>query len=171
MSKVTIIGAGLAGSEAAWQAAEAGVEVLLYEMRPQKMSPAHHTGDFAELVCSNSLGSNAVENAGGLLKEELRQLNSIIIEAADATKVPAGGALAVDRQNFSNYITEKIAKHPRISVINQEITSLDEIQGITIIASGPLTSPALAEVLKKITGEQYFYFYDAAAPIVIACFN
>lgn len=167
MVTIRIIGAGLAGSEAAWQAAEAGIEVELCEMRPVKMTPAHHTGLFAELVCSNSLGSEAMENVGGLLKEELRRLKSLIIEAADETRIPAGGALAVDREKFSGYITERITNHPRIRRINIEITDL-EYAGITIIATGPLTSPLMAEALREITGEQYLYFYDAAAPVVTA---
>eukprot|EP00825_Cyclidium_porcatum_P046934 TRINITY_DN7503_c0_g1_i1.p1 TRINITY_DN7503_c0_g1~~TRINITY_DN7503_c0_g1_i1.p1 ORF type:complete len:440 (-),score=32.75 TRINITY_DN7503_c0_g1_i1:48-1367(-) len=167
MVTIRIIGAGLAGSEAAWQAAEAGIEVELCEMRPVKMTPAHHTGLFAELVCSNSLGSEAMENVGGLLKEELRRLKSLIIEAADETRIPAGGALAVDREKFSGYITERITNHPRIRRINIEITDL-EYAGITIIATAPLTSPLMAEALREITGEQYLYFYDAAAPVVTA---
>lgn len=166
MSKVTIIGAGLAGSEAAWQIAEAGFDVELYEMRPQVMSPAHHTDQFAELVCSNSLRGATIENAVGLLKEEMRQLNSLIIKAADATKVPAGGALAVDRDAFSKYITDTLKQHPRVTVINQEITEIPEATPL-IIASGPLTSPVLSEKIGEITGSQYLYFYDAAAPILV----
>jgi methylenetetrahydrofolate--tRNA-(uracil-5-)-methyltransferase len=165
--KVTVIGAGLAGSEAAWQIAKAGINVDLYEMRPLKMTPAHHTPLFAELVCSNSLRAAAIENAVGLLKEEMRNLSSLIMEAADATRVPAGGALAVDRTAFSEYITEKIVKHPLITVIHEEITKLpDNMEQPLVIASGPLTSPDLSEKLAKLTGEDYCYFYDAAAPIV-----
>jgi len=166
VSKVTIIGAGLAGSEAAWQVAEAGFDVELYEMRPHVMPPAHHTGQFAELVCSNSLRGAAVENAVGLLKEEMRQLNSLIMKAADATKVPAGGALAVDREAFSKYITDTLRQHPRVTIINQEVTEIPEDSPI-IIASGPLTSEALSEAISRMTGSQYLYFYDAAAPILV----
>lgn len=166
MAKVTIIGAGLAGSEAAWQVAEAGFDVELYEMRPHVMPPAHHTDQFAELVCSNSLRGATVENAVGLLKEEMRQLNSLIIKAADATKVPAGGALAVDREAFSKYITDTLKKHPRVQIMNQEVTEIPEAE-LLIIASGPLTSPALSQKIGKLTGSQYLYFYDAAAPILV----
>jgi len=166
VSKVTIIGAGLAGSEAAWQVAEAGFDVELYEMRPQVMSPAHHTDQFAELVCSNSLRGAAVENAVGLLKEEMRILNSLIMKAADATRVPAGGALAVDREAFSKYITDTLRQHPRITIINQEVTEIPEVSTL-IIASGPLTSLALSEAIGRMTGSKYLYFYDAAAPILV----
>lgn len=166
MAKVTIIGAGLAGSEAAWQVAEAGFEVELYEMRPHVMPPAHHTDQFAELVCSNSLRGATVENAVGLLKEEMRQLNSLIIKAADATKVPAGGALAVDREAFSKYITDTLKEHPRVTIMNQEVTEIPAAE-LLIIASGPLTSPTLSQEIGKLTGSQYLYFYDAAAPIVV----
>lgn len=166
MSKVTIIGAGLAGSEAAWQVAEAGFDVELYEMRPHVMPPAHHTDQFAELVCSNSLRGAALENAVGLLKEEMRQLNSLIMKAADATKVPAGGALAVDREAFSKYITDTLRQHPRVTIINQEVTEIPKASPL-IIASGPLTSEALSEAIGRITGSQYLYFYDAAAPILV----
>ncbi|WP_378957117.1 FADH(2)-oxidizing methylenetetrahydrofolate--tRNA-(uracil(54)-C(5))-methyltransferase TrmFO [Pelosinus sp. sgz500959] len=166
MSKVTIIGAGLAGSEAAWQVAEAGFDVELYEMRPHTMPPAHHTDQFAELVCSNSLRGAAVENAVGLLKEEMRRLNSLIIKAADATKVPAGGALAVDREAFSKYVTDTLKKHPRVKIVNQEVKEIPENAPL-IIASGPLTSPNLSEAIGQMTGRQYLYFYDAAAPIIV----
>jgi len=166
VSKVTIIGAGLAGSEAAWQVAEAGFDVELYEMRPHVMPPAHHTDQFAELVCSNSLRGATVENAVGLLKEEMRRLNSLIIKAADATKVPAGGALAVDRQAFSKYITDTLRQHPRVTIIHQEVTNIPGTSPL-IIASGPLTSPALSEAIGHMTGRQYLYFYDAAAPILV----
>jgi methylenetetrahydrofolate--tRNA-(uracil-5-)-methyltransferase len=166
VSKVTIIGAGLAGSEAAWQVAEAGFDVELYEMRPQVKSPAHHTDQFAELVCSNSLRGATIENAVGLLKEEMRQLNSLIIKAADATKVPAGGALAVDREAFSKYVTDTLKAHPRVTVIHGEVTEIPEAQ-LLIIASGPLTSPTLSTEISKMTGSQYLYFYDAAAPILV----
>ncbi|MBE9387965.1 FADH(2)-oxidizing methylenetetrahydrofolate--tRNA-(uracil(54)-C(5))-methyltransferase TrmFO [Vagococcus salmoninarum] len=161
---VNIIGAGLAGSEAAWQAAEAGVQVNLYEMRKLKKSPAHHTENFAELVCSNSLRANNVTNAVGLLKEEMRRFNSIIINSADQTAVPAGGALAVDRDNFSALITERLRNHPNVKVIDEEVTSIPE--GITIIATGPLTAEALANEISEFTESKGLYFYDAAAPII-----
>ncbi|WP_086347622.1 FADH(2)-oxidizing methylenetetrahydrofolate--tRNA-(uracil(54)-C(5))-methyltransferase TrmFO [Candidatus Enterococcus clewellii] len=161
---VTVIGAGLAGSEAAWQVAQAGVPVTLYEMRPVKKTPAHQTEEFAELVCSNSLRGNGLTNAVGVLKEEMRQLDSIIIGSADETAVPAGGALAVDRDNFSKMITEKIKNHPLITIKNEEITDIPE--GITILATGPLTSESLSEKIKEFNGSEGFYFYDAAAPII-----
>lgn len=161
---VNVIGAGLAGSEAAWQLAEAGVPVNLYEMRPIKSTPAHHTGNFAELVCSNSLRGNALTNAVGVLKEEMRRLHSVVISSADETAVPAGGALAVDRNNFSELITQKVKNHPMVTVISEEITKIPE--GITIIATGPLTSEALAEEIAEYNGCHGFYFYDAAAPIL-----
>ncbi len=167
MAKVTVLGAGLAGSEAAWQLAEAGIAVDLYEMRPKTMTPAHQTGLFAELVCSNSLRAAAIENAVGLLKEEMRQLNSLVMKAADAHSVPAGGALAVDRNDFSRCITETLCNHPRISVIPDEVTAIPEDRPL-VIATGPLTSPALSEAIAKLTGNDYLYFYDAAAPIIAA---
>ncbi|PID02775.1 MULTISPECIES: FADH(2)-oxidizing methylenetetrahydrofolate--tRNA-(uracil(54)-C(5))-methyltransferase TrmFO [unclassified Sporosarcina] len=163
---VNVIGAGLAGSEAAWQLANRGVQVKLFEMRPVKQTPAHHTDKFAELVCSNSLRANNLTNAVGVIKEEMRQLNSLIIQAADDCAVPAGGALAVDRHEFAGNVTEKVRNHPNIEVINEEVKKVPE--GITVIASGPLTSPALAEEIRQLTGEDYLYFYDAAAPIVEA---
>lgn len=167
MKKVIIIGAGLAGSEAAWQAAELGAEVTLYEMRPVKSTPAHKTAGFAELVCSNSLRGAGLENAVGVLKEEMRRLHSIIMEAADATKVPAGGALAVDRHGFSDYVTKKVSEHPRITVIHEELERiLLEDDAITVVASGPLTAGKLAEDIVSWTGNDSLYFYDAAAPIV-----
>ena len=164
--KVTIkvIGAGLAGCEAAYAAARLGVNVELYEMKPHKHSPAHHTDGFAELVCSNSLRSNDTSNAVGLLKAELSALGSIVMEAAYATEVPAGSALAVNRQLFSDYITEKIKNHPNITVTNGEVTEIPE--GIVVIASGPLTSEALADSISKFTGGGELHFFDAAAPIV-----
>lgn len=165
MSKVIVIGAGLAGSEAAWQIAQAGIDVDLFEMRPHIMTPAHHTGNFGELVCSNSLRAAALENAVGLLKEEMRQLNSLIMEAADATKVPAGGALAVDRSAFSEYITASLKQHSRVNIKNEEITVIPD-DSIVVIASGPLTSPKLTETIAAMTSQDYLYFYDAAAPIV-----
>lgn len=164
MTEVNVIGAGLAGSEAAWQAAEAGVKVNLYEMRAIKKSPAHHTENFAELVCSNSLRANNITNAVGLLKEEMRRFNSIIIHSADETAVPAGGALAVDRETFSQAITDKIRNHPNITVIDEEVTTIPE--GITIIATGPLTAEALAGEIAEFTDSEGLYFYDAAAPII-----
>ena len=162
---VNVIGAGLAGSEAAWQIAKRGVQVRLYEMRPVKQTPAHHTDKFAELVCSNSLRANNLTNAVGVIKEEMRQLDSIITEAADNCSVPAGGALAVDRHEFSGYITEKVKNHPLVEVINEEVTEIPD-EGITVIATGPLTSKALADKIQQLTGEDYLYFYDAAAPII-----
>lgn len=164
-TKIKIIGAGLAGCEAAWQAAKLGVNVELYEMKPLKFSPAHHSEGFAELVCSNSLRSNDVSNAVGLLKEELRRMGSLILEAAYATAVPAGSALAVNRDEFSAYITEKIKNHPNITVINQEVVDFN-FDEVTVIASGPLTSEALAERISEITGGNELHFFDAAAPIV-----
>lgn len=161
---VNVIGAGLAGSEAAWQIAKRGIKVRLFEMRPVKQTPAHHTDKFAELVCSNSLRANNLTNAVGVIKEEMRMLDSIIIQSADNSSVPAGGALAVDRHDFSGKVTEAIRNHPLIEIVNEEVTEIPE--GITIIATGPLTSPALAERVKEITGQDYLYFYDAAAPIV-----
>ncbi|WJY28748.1 MULTISPECIES: FADH(2)-oxidizing methylenetetrahydrofolate--tRNA-(uracil(54)-C(5))-methyltransferase TrmFO [Sporosarcina] len=161
---VNVIGAGLAGSEAAWQIANRGVSVRLYEMRPVQQTPAHHTDKFAELVCSNSLRANSLTNAVGVIKEEMRRLDSVIISAADACSVPAGGALAVDRHEFSQHVTDKVRNHPLIEVVNEEVTEIPE--GITVIATGPLTSPALAEKVRQLTGEEYLYFYDAAAPIV-----
>lgn len=162
---ITIIGAGLAGSEAAWQLAERGVKVDLYEMRPTKTTPAHQTDRFAELVCSNSLRGAGIENAVGLLKEEMRRLGSLIMEAADHNAVPAGGALAVDRELFSSEITKRLEQHPCVCVHREEVLSLPQ-EGMTIVASGPLTSDDLADNILKATGEQALSFYDAAAPIV-----
>ena len=161
---IKVIGAGLAGCEAAYAAARLGVKVELYEMKPHKHSPAHHTDGFAELVCSNSLRSNDTSNAVGLLKAELSSLGSIVMEAAYATEVPAGSALAVNRELFSDYITEKIKNHPNITVIEGEVTEIPE--GIVVIASGPLTSEALADSISKFTGGGELHFFDAAAPIV-----
>jgi methylenetetrahydrofolate--tRNA-(uracil-5-)-methyltransferase len=165
MARVTVIGAGLAGSEAAWQIARAGVDVELYEMRPKVMGPAHHGGLFAELVCSNSLRAAALENAVGLLKEELRRLDSLIMRAADACRVPAGGALAVDRQGFGEYVTRTLTDHPRVRVVNEEVAAIPAERPL-VIASGPLTSPALAAAIAALTGEEQLHFYDAAAPLV-----
>lgn len=161
---VNVIGAGLAGSEAAWQIAERGIQVNLYEMRPVKQTPAHHTDKFAELVCSNSLRANGLTNAVGVLKEEMRHLHSVILKAADRCAVPAGGALAVDRHEFAGYVTDAVKNHPNITVFNEEVTTLPE--GITVIATGPLTSEALAKEIQRLTGQEYLYFYDAAAPII-----
>ncbi|MGR6762413.1 FADH(2)-oxidizing methylenetetrahydrofolate--tRNA-(uracil(54)-C(5))-methyltransferase TrmFO [Paenibacillus sp. T2-29] len=165
LQKVTVIGAGLAGSEAAWQIASRGVPVKLYEMRPVVKTPAHHTDKFAELVCSNSLRANGLTNAVGVLKEEMRILNSLVLSAADRHTVPAGGALAVDRDGFSGHITDTLHQHPLIEVVNEELQELPQ-DGIVVVATGPLTSPALSEQIKTLMGEEYFYFYDAAAPIV-----
>ena len=163
--KVKVIGAGLAGSEAAWQLAQRGIEVELYEMRPTKKTPAHHTGNFAELVCSNSLRGDRLENAVGLLKEELRRVGSIIMECAEATRVEAGGALAVDRHGFAAMVTEKVRNHPNITVIEEEITEVPE--GPVIIATGPLTSDAMSDAIGAYFGEtDYLHFFDAAAPLV-----
>jgi len=165
MEQVTVIGAGLAGSEAAWQLAQRGIPVTLHEMKPEKMTPAHKSSDFAELVCSNSLRGAGLENAVGLLKEELRRLGSLIMEAADATRVPAGGALAVDRHGFSAYVTKKIRSHPLITVVEGEVTEIPE--GEVIIATGPLTSDALADTIASLCGENTsLNFFDAAAPLV-----
>ena len=164
---VTVIGAGLAGSEAAWQLAQRGIDVTLCEMKPTKMTPAHETEHFAELCCSNSLRSDQLENAVGLLKEEMRRLGSLILACADATRVEAGGALAVDRHGFAALVTEKVKSHPHITVVPGEVTEIPE--GEVIIASGPLTSDALAEQLQKLLGEDTaLHFFDAAAPLVSA---
>ena len=164
--KVIVIGAGLAGSEAAWQLAKRGVNVDLYEMRPKKMTPAHKTQNFAELVCSNSLRANNITNAVGLLKEEMRRLDSLIIKCADATQVPAGGALAVDRDKFSEMITETIKNHPNINVIEEEITHIPKGDIPVVVATGPLTSDALSQDIRTYTKQEGLYFYDAAAPII-----
>ena len=165
--QVTVIGAGLAGSEAAWQLASRGIQVTLREMKPEKKTPAHETEYFAELCCSNSLRSDQLENAVGLLKEELRRLDSLILSCADATRVEAGGALAVDRHGFARLVTERIAQHPNITVVPGEVTEIPE--GEVVIASGPLTSDALAERLQALLGDDSaLHFYDAAAPLVSA---
>ena len=166
MTKVKVIGAGLAGSEAAWQLAQRGVQVELIEMKPLKMSPAHHSTDFGELVCSNSLRGDRLENAVGLLKEELRRCGSLIMECAEATRVEAGGCLAVDRFGFSAMVTEKIKNHPNITVTAQEVTEVPD--GPVIIATGPLTSDALSEAIGRYFGADYLHFFDAAAPLVTA---
>jgi len=165
VAKIKVIGAGLAGCEAAYIAAELGVQVELYEMKPIKFSPAHHSEGFAELVCSNSLRSNQTSNAVGLLKEEMRLMGSLVMEAAYATEVPAGSALAVNRELFSDYITKKIKNHPNITVINEEFTDIPG-DGITVIATGPLTSEALAKAVSDYTGGTELHFFDAAAPII-----
>ena len=165
MTEVKVIGAGLAGCEAAWQLAERGFRITLYEMKPEKMSPAHHCADFAELVCSNSLRGDRLENAVGLLKEELRRLNSLILSCADATRVEAGGCLAVDRYGFSAMVTERIKSHPNITVVPSEVTQIPA--GPVIVATGPLTSDALSDAIGTYFGDtEYLHFFDAAAPLV-----
>ncbi|NWF54973.1 MAG: methylenetetrahydrofolate--tRNA-(uracil(54)-C(5))-methyltransferase (FADH(2)-oxidizing) TrmFO [Syntrophaceae bacterium] len=165
MQRITIIGGGLAGCEAAWQAARSGISVSLYEMKPHRFSPAHVSPDLAELVCSNSLRSNSLENAVGLLKEELRRLGSLIIAVAAETRVPAGDALAVDRRAFSAAITSHLAKRENIQITREEVVEIPR-EGTVVIASGPLTSPHLADAIRKMTGEEHLYFYDAIAPIL-----
>jgi len=167
MPHINVFGAGLAGCEAAWQAARRGVEVTLYEMKPHKRTPAHHGDGFAELVCSNSLRSDRVTNAVGLLKEELFRMGSLIMEAARATQVPAGSALAVDRDKFSAYITEKIKNHPLITVVEEEVISVPD-EGITVVATGPLTSDPMAEWIREHVAGEGLHFFDAVAPIVDA---
>ena len=166
MNKATVIGAGLAGSEAAWQLAQRGIQVELIEMKPHKMTPAHHSANFGELVCSNSLRGDRLENAVGLLKEELRRLGSLIISCADATRVEAGGCLAVDREGFSALITQRLKEHPNITVVAKEVTEVP--QGPVIVATGPLTSDAMADAIGKYFGQDYLHFFDAAAPLVTA---
>ena len=166
MNCVKVIGAGLAGSEAAWQLAQRGIRVELYEMKPQKMSPAHHSEGFAELVCSNSLRGDRLENAVGLLKEELRRCGSLIMRCAEATRVEAGGCLAVDREGFSRAVTQAIREHPNITVISEEVTEVP--QGPVIVATGPLTSDALSDAIGSYFGAEYLHFFDAAAPLVTA---
>jgi len=165
-NEIIIVGGGLAGTEAAWQAAEAGVDVRLFEMRPRVQTPAHETSWLAELVCSNSLGSDRPYKAPGLLKAELRGLGSLILACATETAVPAGSSLAVDREAFAQMVTERIAAHPRITLIEEEVTAIPPTPAI--IASGPLTSPTLAADIGRLTGEEYLYFYDAVSPIVQA---
>ncbi len=168
MQGLTIVGGGLAGVEAAWQAASAGVSVKLYEMRPYRRTPAHHTADLAELVCSNSFRSNSLENAVGLLKEEMRTLNSLVMSVAQNHIVPAGGALAVNRNLFSQEITEICESHPLIEVIRQEVLQIPAKEECCIIATGPLTSDILSESIKDFTGDEHLYFFDAAAPVIIS---
>ena len=165
---ISVIGGGLAGTETAYQIAKRGIKVKLFEMKPVKFSPAHHNENLAEIVCSNSLKSNAITNACGLLKEELRKLDSLLIKIADETSVPAGQALAVDRELFSQKVTEIIKQNPFIEVINEEITNIEELSkdGIVVVATGPLTSDGLAKDIQKLTGQEKLYFYDAAAPII-----
>ncbi len=166
MNTVKVIGAGLAGSEAAWQLAQRGLQVELYEMKPAKKSPAHHSADFAELVCSNSFRGDRLENAVGLLKEELRRCGSLIMACAEATRVEAGGCLAVDRQGFAKLVTEKLRNHPNITVVEEEVTQVPA--GPVIIATGPLTSDALSDAIGDYFGTGYLHFFDAAAPLVTA---
>jgi methylenetetrahydrofolate--tRNA-(uracil-5-)-methyltransferase len=165
-SELTVIGGGLAGSEAAWQAAKRGVRVTLYEMRPARLTPAHLTGQLAELVCSNSMGARSIDRAMGLLKEEMRRLGSLIISCADMAAIPAGGALAVDRDAFSQAVTARIEQHPSIELRREEITDIPT--GPVVVASGPLTSDALAQAIAALTGQDYLHFFDAMAPIVVA---
>ncbi|MDX8397462.1 MAG: methylenetetrahydrofolate--tRNA-(uracil(54)-C(5))-methyltransferase (FADH(2)-oxidizing) TrmFO [Mariprofundaceae bacterium] len=164
---VTIIGAGLAGSEAAWQLAKRGISVRLHEMRPKKMTPAHQTGNCAELVCSNTFRADHLENAVGLLHEEMRRMDSIIMDCGDQTRIPAGTALAVDREQFSSLVTEKLQAEPLIELIEGEVTKIPE-EGLVLIASGPLTSDALYEEIKSLTGEDRLCFFDAIAPVLDA---
>ncbi len=166
MKEIKIIGGGLAGTEAAYQIAKRGIKVKLYEMKPKKFSPAHSNENLAEIVCSNSLKSNSITNACGLLKEELRRLDSLLIKCADETKVPAGQALAVDREKFSKLVTQKIEENPNIELIHEEVEKIED-DDITIIATGPLTSEKLSEEIARITGKEKLFFYDAAAPIVL----
>ena len=168
VNPVHVVGAGLAGCEAAWQLAKRNIPVVLHEMRPIKRSEAHKTDNFAELVCSNSLRANNIENAVGLLKEEMRRFDSVMLKCADDHQVPAGGALAVDREGFSLSVTEAISNHPLITIVHEEITDLQSLDGFVIIASGPLTSNLLSENIKKLIAADYLYFFDAAAPIVTA---
>ncbi|HBF37960.1 MAG TPA: methylenetetrahydrofolate--tRNA-(uracil(54)-C(5))-methyltransferase (FADH(2)-oxidizing) TrmFO [Firmicutes bacterium] len=166
MNPVKVIGAGLAGAEATWQLISRGIPVQLWEMRPEHLTPAHKTGQFAELVCSNSLRGASLENAVGLLKEEMRLFNSLIMKAALQTEVPAGGALAVNREQFADYVTDTLSNHPLVEIKRSEIVDIPD--GLTIIATGPLTSPTLSKAILNLIGRDYFYFYDAAAPIVTA---
>ena len=166
MTAVKVVGAGLAGCEAAWRLAESGINVELFEMKPQKFTPAHKYKGLSELVCSNSLKAERLESAAGLLKEEMRRLGSLSMQAAEASRVPAGGALAVNREQFSDFITEKIRSHPMIKLVECEVTDIPD--GYVIIATGPLTSDTLSESVNRLVGSQYLYFHDAAAPIVTA---
>lgn len=168
MNPIHVIGAGLAGCEATWQLVQKGIPVILHEMRPVKSDDAHKTAYFAELVCSNSLRAANIENAVGLLKEEMRRLGSLIMREADAHQVPAGGALAVDREGFAAAVTEAVKSHPLVQLVTEEVTDLQNLEGTVIVASGPLTSNALSENIKTMLKEEYFHFFDAAAPIVEA---
>jgi methylenetetrahydrofolate--tRNA-(uracil-5-)-methyltransferase len=167
-SRIKIIGAGLAGCEAAWQCARLGVDVELYEMRPKTSTPAHQTDKFAELVCSNSLKSESENTAPWLLKEEMRRCGSLLIRIAQKTAVPAGHALAVDRDAFAARVTEEVAAEPRIRIIREEVTRIDEEDGLTIVATGPLTSDALSQEVARLSGSDHLYFYDSISPIVEA---
>src|SRR5271165_7661639 len=167
-TRIRIIGAGLAGSEAAWQCARRGLPVELYEMRPVRTTPAHQTAQFAELVCSNSLKSDTVNTAPWLLKEEMRRAGSLLMEIAAQTAVPAGHALAVDREKFSEAVTETIEREPLIQAVREEVTRIAEDDGLTIIASGPLTSDALTQEILRLSGSAQLYFYDSISPIVEA---
>ena len=164
MPELMIIGGGLAGSEAAWQAAERGITVRLHEMRPEQSTPAHTTGNLAEMVCSNSMGSNLIDRASGLLKAELTRLKSLLLGCAEATALPSGGSLAVDREQFAALVTKKITSHPRIELVREEVKYIPE--GPVVIASGPLTSPSLSNSIQRLTGQKHLFFYDAIAPIV-----
>lgn len=164
--KVHVIGAGLSGAEAAFTAARLGAQVRLYEMRPRRMTPAHQTGHFAELVCSNSLGGEGETNAKGLLQAELRAAGSLIMQAADRNRVPAGGALAVEREGFAQEVTRRLEAHPNIEVVREELTRIPP-DGITVLATGPLTSDGLSEHLRRLLGDEFLGFYDAAAPVVL----
>jgi methylenetetrahydrofolate--tRNA-(uracil-5-)-methyltransferase len=165
MERVNVVGGGLAGSEAAWTLLRMGVPVRLFEMRPKRMTPAHATDRFAEIVCSNSLGGEGETNAKGLLQAEMRLLGSLVMEAAEVARVPAGGALAVDREVFSGFITERLQAHPLLQVVREEVREIPE--GLTVLATGPLTSEALAEALKRRFGDHFLSYYDAASPIVL----
>ena len=164
--RVQVIGGGLAGTEAAWQIAQAGVPVTLHEMRPHTLSPAHHSEELAELVCSNSFGAQSADRAAGLLHEELRRLGSIIIGKADHHAVPAGGALAVDRGQFSHDLTETLKSHPLVEFCRDNVSEIPR-DGIVVLATGPLTSPALAEDIQRLAGMEYLNFFDAASPIIV----
>lgn len=166
LCEVIIIGGGLAGAEAAWQVAKQGVRVILCEMRPKRLTPAHQTGWLAELVCSNSLKSAALDNAAGLLKEEMRRLDSLIIRCADSCRIPAGQALAVDRELFAQAVTSELERHPLVTIIRKEVTAIPAA-GVVIVASGPLTSTGLSDAIARLTGAEHLYFYDAVAPLVL----
>src|SRR5512133_2213601 len=166
MTDLIVIGGGLAGSEAAWQAAQRGLKVRLYEMRPVTQTGAHQTQDLAELICSNSLRSNLPDRASGVLKSELRVLGSLLLECAEAASLPAGGALAVDRESFARLVTERIEKHPNIEIVREEVKEIPE--SLAIIASGPLTSPALSQSIATLSGEEHLFFFDAIAPVIHA---